>query len=318
MPNSSAPDDRPVPGVRGLGRLARGRVPEGDALAPPVRRAREPELADDERFAELAARDRTATFCSRCSRRRSSGDPSPTGSSSSERAASPRPGQRRRRRARRSPGDAREAVVAYDHPTLGHVRDRREPASASPGEPPLARAPFFGEHSAELVRELCGYTEDRIDGARRRRASSGRRRRGVEHERGVARPLLRGLRVGRRLPELARPHRHGGRQRLVHEPDDEHEPDALQPRWAARTEFGRPLVVSTLTLALVLGLSVADTSENAAANLGWSDISFRSPSSSATRSGRRARSSRRASPRAGPRAGSSGSGRAESTSGARS
>ena len=42
--------------------------------------------------------------------------------------------------------------------------------------------------------------------------------------------------------------------------------------YAARTEFGQPLVVSTLTLAIVLGLSVRDTSENAAANLGWGDI----------------------------------------------
>lgn len=47
--------------------------------------------------------------------------------------------------------------------------------------------------------------------------------------------------------------------------------------FAARTEFGRPLVVSTLTLAVVLGLSVADTSENAVANLGWSDIKLPKP-----------------------------------------
>ena len=47
--------------------------------------------------------------------------------------------------------------------------------------------------------------------------------------------------------------------------------------FAARTEFGRPLVVSTLTLAVVLGLSVADTSENAAANLGWGDIRLPGP-----------------------------------------
>jgi acyl dehydratase len=47
--------------------------------------------------------------------------------------------------------------------------------------------------------------------------------------------------------------------------------------FAARTEFGRPLVVSTLTLALVLGLSVRDTSENAAANLGWGDIVLPKP-----------------------------------------
>jgi acyl dehydratase len=47
--------------------------------------------------------------------------------------------------------------------------------------------------------------------------------------------------------------------------------------YAERTEFKAPLVVSTLTLAIVLGLSVADTSENAAANLGWGDIKLPSP-----------------------------------------
>lgn len=46
---------------------------------------------------------------------------------------------------------------------------------------------------------------------------------------------------------------------------------------AAKTEFGRPLVVSTLTLAIVLGLSVRDTSENAVANLGWGDIILPKP-----------------------------------------
>ncbi len=47
--------------------------------------------------------------------------------------------------------------------------------------------------------------------------------------------------------------------------------------FATRTEFGQPLVVSSLTLAIVLGLSVADTSENAAANLGWGDIKLPKP-----------------------------------------
>jgi itaconyl-CoA hydratase len=47
--------------------------------------------------------------------------------------------------------------------------------------------------------------------------------------------------------------------------------------WAARTEFKRPLVVSTFTLALVVGLSVRDTSENAIANLGWGDIKLPRP-----------------------------------------
>jgi acyl dehydratase len=47
--------------------------------------------------------------------------------------------------------------------------------------------------------------------------------------------------------------------------------------WAERTEFGRPLVNSAFTLALVLGLAARDTSENAAANLGWSDIRLPKP-----------------------------------------
>jgi itaconyl-CoA hydratase len=46
---------------------------------------------------------------------------------------------------------------------------------------------------------------------------------------------------------------------------------------AAGTEFGQPLVVSTLTLAIIIGLSVRDTSENAAANLGWGDIVLPKP-----------------------------------------
>lgn len=47
--------------------------------------------------------------------------------------------------------------------------------------------------------------------------------------------------------------------------------------YAERTQFGRPLVNSTFTLALVVGLTVPDTSENAAANLGWTDIRLPKP-----------------------------------------
>lgn len=41
--------------------------------------------------------------------------------------------------------------------------------------------------------------------------------------------------------------------------------------YAAQTEFGQPLVNSTLTLAVVTGLSVADVSQNAV-NLGWDEV----------------------------------------------
>ena len=47
--------------------------------------------------------------------------------------------------------------------------------------------------------------------------------------------------------------------------------------YASKTEFGRPLVVSTLTLAIVTGLSVTDVSQNAIANLGWDDVKLTAP-----------------------------------------
>lgn len=47
--------------------------------------------------------------------------------------------------------------------------------------------------------------------------------------------------------------------------------------YAAQTEFGRPLVDSTFTLALVTGQSVTDVSQNALANLGWDNVRLTSP-----------------------------------------
>jgi itaconyl-CoA hydratase len=47
--------------------------------------------------------------------------------------------------------------------------------------------------------------------------------------------------------------------------------------FAARTRFERPLVNSAFTLALITGLTVPDTSENAAANLAWTDIKLPRP-----------------------------------------
>src|SRR5262245_52755460 len=46
--------------------------------------------------------------------------------------------------------------------------------------------------------------------------------------------------------------------------------------YAAQTEWGQPLVDSTLTLAIVVGLSVADVSQNAV-NLGWREIAMPAP-----------------------------------------
>ena len=47
--------------------------------------------------------------------------------------------------------------------------------------------------------------------------------------------------------------------------------------YAAHSEFGRPLVNSCLTLSIVAGMSVADVSQKAIANLGWTDIRLPAP-----------------------------------------
>ena len=47
--------------------------------------------------------------------------------------------------------------------------------------------------------------------------------------------------------------------------------------YAATTEWERPLVDSTFTLALVTGQSVTDISQNAMANLGWDEVRLPNP-----------------------------------------
>jgi itaconyl-CoA hydratase len=47
--------------------------------------------------------------------------------------------------------------------------------------------------------------------------------------------------------------------------------------YAARSEFGRPLMNSCLTLSLVTGLSVPDISQNVVANLGWDKVTLPAP-----------------------------------------
>lgn len=47
--------------------------------------------------------------------------------------------------------------------------------------------------------------------------------------------------------------------------------------YARHTEFGQPIVNSTLTLAIVTGMSVSDVSQQAIANLGWTDIRMAAP-----------------------------------------
>ena len=53
-------------------------------------------------------------------------------------------------------------------------------------------------------------------------------------------------------------------------------PIHFDAHYAAQTSFGRPLVDSTFTVALVTGLSVSDISQNGI-NLGWDEIRLPAP-----------------------------------------
>jgi len=54
-------------------------------------------------------------------------------------------------------------------------------------------------------------------------------------------------------------------------------PIHFDAEYAKHSEFGKPLVVSTLTLSILVGMSVSDTSQKAIANLGWKDIKLPGP-----------------------------------------
>ena len=54
-------------------------------------------------------------------------------------------------------------------------------------------------------------------------------------------------------------------------------PIHFDAEYARHTEFGKPLVDSTFTLALVTGQSVTDISQNVMANLGWDEVRLPNP-----------------------------------------
>jgi itaconyl-CoA hydratase len=54
-------------------------------------------------------------------------------------------------------------------------------------------------------------------------------------------------------------------------------PAHFDSAYAAKTEFGKPLMNSTFTLSVVVGMSVSDVSQKAIANLGWTDIKLTAP-----------------------------------------
>ena len=57
---------------------------------------------------------------------------------------------------------ARDAIVEMEHPVLGRVRQVATPLRIEGYAPPAERGPFRGEHTAAVLRELCGYGEEEI------------------------------------------------------------------------------------------------------------------------------------------------------------
>jgi itaconyl-CoA hydratase len=54
-------------------------------------------------------------------------------------------------------------------------------------------------------------------------------------------------------------------------------PAHFDAEYAKQTEFGKPLVASPLTVAILVGMSVSDVSQKAVANLGWKEIRLTAP-----------------------------------------
>jgi crotonobetainyl-CoA:carnitine CoA-transferase CaiB-like acyl-CoA transferase len=57
---------------------------------------------------------------------------------------------------------ARGAVVESEHPTLGRVRTIASPLRLDGPPPVMTRAPRRGEHTEQVLREVCGYDAARI------------------------------------------------------------------------------------------------------------------------------------------------------------
>ena len=121
-----------------------------------------PELADDDRFADFAGRDRNrdelvpildAAFAERtCADWLDvlTGAGVPCAPVNDVAAAFDDPQAR-----------ARGSVVEAEHPRLGAVRQVASPLRLG-DEARVARAPFRGEHTDDVLVEVCGYTPERV------------------------------------------------------------------------------------------------------------------------------------------------------------
>ena len=58
---------------------------------------------------------------------------------------------------------ARNAVVGFEHPRLGRVRELATPLRVGPEQRPVGPGPQRGEHTDAVLTELCGYSPEHIE-----------------------------------------------------------------------------------------------------------------------------------------------------------
>jgi crotonobetainyl-CoA:carnitine CoA-transferase CaiB-like acyl-CoA transferase len=122
-----------------------------------------PELASDPRFADFASRDRNrdtlVPLLAEVLSSRTTADwleqlathGVPSAPVNDVRAALDDPHAAER-------GD----VVSYEHPVLGEVRGPASPFRLNGAAPAPVRGPMLGEHTHDVLRDLCGYDERRL------------------------------------------------------------------------------------------------------------------------------------------------------------
>ena len=126
-----------------------------------------PDLLEDPALRELRAARRAPRRAPRGARRRVRLPAErPLGRVARRRRRPRRARQRRGRGAGGSADHRARGVVESSIPNLGTVRQTATPLRLSGELPEPSRAPFLGEHTEELLRELCGYTDERTSALR--------------------------------------------------------------------------------------------------------------------------------------------------------
>jgi crotonobetainyl-CoA:carnitine CoA-transferase CaiB-like acyl-CoA transferase len=122
-----------------------------------------PELASDERFSDFAARDRNRDVLVPLLQEVLAGKPTDEWLALMDADGIP---SAQVNDVRAALGDAqvaaRGAVTEYAHPTLGVVRGPASPLRLEHEPPRASRGPLLGEHTHDVLRDLCGYDEQHV------------------------------------------------------------------------------------------------------------------------------------------------------------